>query len=56
MHLTSIKKGDNMEDMNISEELVKQTEEKTLYKILLIIKESKDKEEVEKKVKALLNK
>lgn len=38
-----------------SEELVKQTEEKMLYKILLIISESEDKAEVEEKVKALLN-
>lgn len=39
-----------------SEELVKQTEEKMLYKVLLIIKESKDKAEIEEKIKALLNK
>lgn len=44
------------EEMNLSEELVKQTEEKTLYKVLLIIKESISKDEVEEKVKALLNK
>lgn len=37
-----------------SEELVKQTEEKMLYKILLILNESKDKEEAEAKIKALL--
>lgn len=45
-----------MDDMNVSEELVKQTEEKMLYKFLLIIQESKDKEEIEQKIKALLNK
>lgn len=39
-----------------SEELVKQTEEKMLYKLLLIVNESKDKAEVEEKIKALLNK
>lgn len=39
-----------------SEELVKQTEEKMLYKMLLIVNESKDKAEVEEKIKALLNK
>lgn len=39
-----------------SEELVNQTEEKMLYKMLLIVKESKDKAEVEEKIKALLNK
>ncbi len=45
-----------MDDMNVSEELVRQTEEKMLYKILLIIQESKDKAEIEQKVRALLNK
>lgn len=45
-----------MEDMNVSEELVKQTEEKMLYKFLLITQESKDKAEIEQKIKALLNK
>lgn len=39
-----------------SEELVKQTEEKMLYKMLLIIKESEDKAEIEQKIKALLDK
>ena len=34
-----------------SEELVKQTEEKMLYKMLLMVKESKDKAEVEEKIK-----
>lgn len=41
---------------NISEELVKQTEEKMLYKFLTILNESKDKAEIEEKIKALLNK
>ncbi len=45
----------NEEMSTASEELVKQTEEKMLYKILLIISESKDKAEVEAKIKALLN-
>ena len=39
-----------------SEELVKQTEEKMLYKMLLMVKERKDKAEVEEKIKALLDK
>ena len=39
-----------------SEELVKQTEEKMLYKMRLMVKESKDKAEVEEKIKALLDK
>lgn len=42
------------EDMNQAEELVKQTEEKMIYKTLLILKESKDKEEAAKKIEALL--
>lgn len=39
-----------------SEELVKQTEEKMLYKFLLLLSESKDKKEAEEKIKAILNK
>ena len=46
--------GDDMS--TASEELVKQTEEKMLYKMLLMVKESKDKAEVEEKIKALLDK
>lgn len=42
------------EEMNQSEELVKQTEEKMIYKILLILKEAKDKEEAIKKIEALI--
>lgn len=38
------------------EELVKQTEEKMLYKFLLILQESEDKADAESKIKALLNK
>ena len=46
-----------MDEMgNQTEELVKQTEEKMLYKILDIIKGCKTAEEVEEKVRALLNK
>ena len=44
------------EEMNVSELLVKETELKMLYKILLIAKESKDKEEIIKKIEALLEK
>ena len=40
--------------MNQAEELVKQTEEKMIYKILLILKETQDKEEAVKKIEALL--
>lgn len=43
-----------MDDMNSSEELVKQTEQKMLYKFLNMIKESKDLQELENKVKAKL--
>lgn len=43
-----------MDEMNMSELLVEQTEEKMIYRFLLIIAESKDKEEIEEKVKALL--
>ncbi|WP_144398176.1 hypothetical protein [Criibacterium bergeronii] len=58
-HLTStqgkMQKGEPMnEEMNQAEELVKQTEEKMIYKILLILKEAKDKEEAIKKIEALL--
>lgn len=42
--------------MNASELLVKETELKMLYKMLLIVKESKDKEEIIKKIEALLEK
>ncbi len=44
------------EEMNASELLVKETELKMLYKMLLIVKESKDKEEIIKKIEALLEK
>ncbi len=42
------------EEMNVSELLVEQTKENQTRKILAIIKESKDKEEIIKKVEALL--
>lgn len=45
-----------MDDMNQAEVAREETEQKMLYKFLLMIKESKDLEELETKVKALLNK
>lgn len=45
-----------MEEMNASEQLVEQTEEKMIYKFLLMIKESNSLEELEEKTKTLLNK
>lgn len=46
-----------MDEMgNQTEELVKQTEQKMLYKILDIIKDCKSAEEVETKIRTLLNK
>lgn len=42
--------------MNTSELLVKITEENQTRKILEIVKESKDLQEAEEKIKALLNK
>ncbi|MCM1486785.1 MAG: hypothetical protein NC203_00330 [Firmicutes bacterium] len=45
-----------MDDMNGSEELVEQTEQKCYYKILDIISHSESKEEIEEKVRALLKK
>ncbi|MCI5839496.1 MAG: hypothetical protein SOZ89_01620 [Peptoniphilaceae bacterium] len=44
------------EEMNLSEVVVKETEEKMIYKILLLAKESKDKEEIIKKIEELLKK
>lgn len=44
------------EEMNTSELLVKMTEENQTRKILEIVRESKDKEEAEEKIKALLKK
>ena len=46
-----------MDEMgNQTEELVKQTEQKMLYKILDLIKDCKSPDEVEKKIRALLSK
>ncbi len=42
------------EDMNQAEVARDETEEKMIYKFLLMIKESKDLEELEQKVRALL--
>ena len=44
------------EEMNQAEIAREETEQKMLYKILLMVKESKDLNELEEKVKALLNK
>lgn len=48
------------EGMNTSEQLVEQTEEKMIYKFLLMVKEAQEKGEnlegLENKLKALLNK
>ena len=48
------------EDMNLGEKLVEQTEDKVIYKILLMIEESKKNseslEQLEEKIKALLEK
>lgn len=55
--VASARKGKNMdENMNQSETVRDETEQKMIYKILLMIKESKSLEELEEKVKALLNK
>lgn len=43
------------EEMNQAEVARDETEEKMIYKFLLMIKESKDLEELEAKTKALLN-
>ena len=42
--------------MNQAEVAREETEEKMIYKFLLMIKESEDLEDLEKKVKALLEK
>lgn len=44
------------EEMNQAEVARDETEEKMIYKFLLMIKESKDLAELEEKTKALLNK
>lgn len=45
-----------MEEMNQAEVAREETEQKMIYKFLLMIKESKSLEELEEKTKALLNK
>lgn len=50
------RKGETMEELNISEMLREVTEENQTRKILEILKESKDLNEAIEKVKALLNK
>lgn len=52
----SVRKEFEMEEMNQAEVAREETEEKMIYKFLLMIKESKDLEELEQKTKALLNK
>lgn len=49
-------KEKNMEEMNQAEVARDETEQKMIYKFLLMIKESKSLEELEEKTKALLNK
>lgn len=44
------------EEMNQAEVARDETEQKMIYKFLLMIKESKDLEDLEEKTKALLNK
>ncbi len=44
------------EDMNQAEVSREETEQKMIYKFLLMIKESDSLEELEEKIKALLNK
>ena len=46
----------NMDEMNTSELLVQQTEQKTKLEILLLLEQCKDLEEAKEKIKALLNK
>ena len=51
-----VRKETEMEEMNQAEVAREETEEKMIYKFLLMIKESKDLEELEQKTRALLNK
>lgn len=44
------------EEMNLAEITKEETEQKMIYKFLLMIKESKSLEDLEEKTKALLNK
>lgn len=45
-----------MDEMNQAELAREETEKKMIYRFLLMIKESKNLEELEEKAKALLNK
>ena len=45
-----------MDEMNTTELLVQQTEQKTKLEILLLLEQCKDLEEAKEKIKALLNK
>lgn len=56
MNSGKCRKETEMEEMNQAEVAREETEEKMLYKFLLMIKESKDLEELEQKTRALLNK
>lgn len=50
------KKGKrHMEELNNTEELVKQTEEKMIYKILLMLEECQDLDAAKDKIKNLIN-
>ena len=52
----SVGKENEMDEMNQAEELVRQTEEKMIYKILDVIRDCKSADEAEEKIRALLNK
>lgn len=45
----------HMEELNNTEELVKQTEEKMIYKILLMLEECQDLDTAKDKIKNLIN-
>lgn len=51
-----VRKEEKMEEMNQAEVARDETEQKMIYKFLLMIKESSSLEELEEKTKALLNK
>lgn len=44
-----------MEELNNTEELVKQTEKKMIYKILLMLEECQDLDAAKDKIKNLIN-
>lgn len=52
----TVGKEEIMDEMNQAEVARDETEQKMIYKFLLMIKESKSLEELEEKIKALLNK